>query len=75
MAKRAPNPNTKYGRKRILEENRIYNQNLTPEQRAEGNGFATLMLIGLLAVILIFLFIIGGTDAIKDWFAPKGYRR
>jgi uncharacterized integral membrane protein len=74
MAKRPPNPHTSYGRKRISNEARAYNKTLTPKEREDANLLGFIMIGGLLVVILIFLFAIGGTDAILDWIKPKGIK-
>lgn len=74
MAKRPPNPHTQYGRKRILNEARQYNKSITPRQKQEAESFAYILVIGLVVVILLFLFAIGGTDAVLWWLKPKGMK-
>jgi len=67
MAKRAPNPNTKYGRKRQQEEYYSRRAELSPSERdSQDSSFA---IWGTIIVIIIagIIFMIGGQDAILKW--------
>lgn len=68
MARRAPNPNTAYGRKRLREEHQQWKNNLPPKEREEVESFAFWGVFIVVAVIVLIIFLIGGTDGVKHWF-------
>ena len=67
MAKRAPNPNTAYGRKRIRQEHQQWKNNLTPEKRQEHDSFVTLWSVIILGIIMLIIFLIAGGDGLLKW--------
>jgi hypothetical protein len=68
MAKRAPNPNTAYGRKRLREEHQQWRANITPQEREKSDNFAFWGVLIVLAIIVLIVFLIGGTDGVLHWF-------
>jgi hypothetical protein len=65
--KRPPNPNTKYGRKRMRQETAEWKANLSPaEQRqVDFNGciFYILVVLAIMAIIYFF----SGSDGVVKW--------
>ena len=68
MAKRAPNPNTAYGRKRLREEYYQHKASLSPEERANQNTNEAIFYIIIIAIIAFIIFLVGGSDAVASWF-------
>jgi hypothetical protein len=70
MGQRKPfNPNTKYGRRKMMEHNRSNYSNLSPEEKNEHDGMG--WVIGILVIIVFggLIFLIGGGDALLDWLS------
>lgn len=63
MAKRPPNPYTKYGRKRMRKEGYVPQ---TEEEREKVNEVATIYVV-LIIVVVIALFALGGKEAVFKW--------
>ena len=72
--KRPPNSYTQYGRRRIRQEQLQHYANSTPKQQENAKLAVALIVFGLFVLICLFLYLIGGTDAIKWWLTPKGLR-
>lgn len=68
--RRPPNPNTKYGRKRMRQDfQHRYNNEMTPEERrANDNGSALIGLI-IIAVVLLIVFLFSGADGVVRYLS------
>jgi hypothetical protein len=69
MAKKAANPNTAYGRKRLREEYYQHKASLSPEERANQNTNEAIFYIIIVAIIAFIIFLIGGSGAVLKWFS------
>ena len=65
--RRPPNPHTAYGRKRILNEAKAYNQTLTEKERNEGKLIAYLLVAFVFLIFGGFVYLIGGWEAVLHW--------
>lgn len=67
--KKAPNPNTAYGRKRIREENAQWRASLSPQERKEADFNGCIVYVVILLVIIVIVYLIGGTDGVLKWLS------
>lgn len=67
MAKRAPNPQTAYGRKRLREDTQKWKANLSPEERAKVESFSYGWTIFIVAIIMLVIFLVSGGDGLLKW--------
>lgn len=67
--KKAPNPNTAYGRKRIREENAQWKANLSPKERAEVEFNGCIFYVVVVIVIMAIVYLISGTDGLLKWLS------
>lgn len=68
MAKRAPNPYTKYGQKRMRQEYQQYKASLPPDERAKLDTNEGITYIVVIGIIVLIIFLIGGSGAALKWF-------
>ncbi|WP_316747141.1 hypothetical protein [Pedobacter gandavensis] len=67
MAKRSPNPNTSYGRKRISNEYQQRVSNMNPSERTKHESNVkdvTVWLWMIVIVICVIAFLVGGTSGL-----------
>ncbi len=69
MAKRPPNLNTAYGRKRARQEYYQRKAEMTPEERAKQNGNEVLIITIVLVIVGGLIFLIGGSGALMKWLS------
>jgi len=69
MAKRPANPNTAYGRKRLREENQQWKAKLSPEERSKAESFSFGWTIVIIAIIILIVFLIGGSNGLMKWIS------
>lgn len=67
MAKRAPNPNTAYGRKRLIEDTQKWKANLSPEEHGKVESFSFGWTIAIVAIIMLTVFLVAGADGLLKW--------
>lgn len=68
--RRPPNPNTKYGRKRMRDEAAYRISQYTPEERAEYNKVQAIFYVCFFVVVVIIFLIIyatAGPEAAVKW--------
>jgi hypothetical protein len=67
MAKRLPNPNTVYGRKRIRKEHEQWKQSLPQKEREDVESFGfwgTLIVVG---IIMFIVYLVSGPAGLLKW--------
>lgn len=70
MSQRKPyNPNTKYGRKKLREQNHLAYQNMTPDEKSEHNSCVFIITIIIIIVFGGFILLIGGPEALFKWLS------
>lgn len=63
-----PNPNTRYGRKRMREDFQYkYHNVFTPEERSQNDFYSCCAMVVILIIVGGLILLIGGSEALLKW--------